>query len=280
MNIKKLLKAVSILALALCFTDAAFAQVALTQTTLASQVNGPALYAGTTTTIDQNIVLASVAGISAPVLPGTPVSVIYIGREAIGVFTVNTSTKIVGGFRGYLGTQAAPHASGDMVLIAQQYSTNSQYGANPIPSGFFPQDAPLFGGCTAANTPTTPWVNILTAAQWLCSGVTNTWVPGFGNPLVPILAAPTAAVASVAGATLPSGPLFHVTGTNAITSWTIPIGCNATAVGGCSFTVIPDAVFTWTAAGNIALAGTAVVNKALTFTWDAKNSKWVPSYIA
>jgi hypothetical protein len=58
------------------------------------------------------------------------------------------------------------------------------------------------------------------------------------------------------------------------------VGCAATAVGTCSFTIIPDGAFTWTTAGNIALAGTAVVNKALTFLWDAKNSKWVPNYIA
>jgi len=80
----------------------------------------------------------------------------------------------------------------------------------------------------------------------------------------------------VAGVTLPSGPLFHVTGTNAITGWTIPVG-----FAGGSFTVIPDAVFTWTAVGNIALAGTAVVSKALTFTYDGNAAKvWFPSYIA
>jgi hypothetical protein len=44
--------------------------------------------------------------------------------------------------------------------------------------------------------------------------------------------------------------------------------------------LIPTGVFTWTTAGNIALAGTAVVSKALTMTYDATTTKWYPSYIA
>lgn len=276
MNFKKfILSVVAVLALA----GMAFSQAAMTQTTLSGAVNGPSFYSGTTNITSGTVTLASCTGISAPILPGTPSSIIYVGREAMGVFAVNTTTCVMTVNRGYLGTQAAPHPNGDMVLYGANYAVTLATGANPVPSGLFSQDPPA-GACTAAGTPSTPWVNVLTGAQWLCSSVTGTWVPGFNNPLYPMAAAPTAAVASVAGATLPSGPLFHVTGTNAITSWTVPVGCNGTAVGGCSFTIIPDAVCTWTAAGNIALAGSCVVNKALTFTWDAKNSKWIPSYIA
>lgn len=256
-----------------------FGQAALTQTTLSSAVNGPTFYSGSPNTFSQTVTLASCTGIAAPILPGTPSSVIYVGREAMGVFAVNTTTCVLTVNRGYMGTQPAPHPSGDMVLFGPNYAVTVGTGGNPVPNGLFQQDPPP-GSCTAANTPTAPWVNVLTGAQWLCSTITNTWVPGFNNPLYPMSAAPTASVASVAGATLPSGPLFHVTGTNAITSWTVPVGCNATAVGGCSFTIIPDAICTWTNAGNIALGGSCVVNKALTFTWDAKNSKWIPSYIA
>lgn len=45
-------------------------------------------------------------------------------------------------------------------------------------------------------------------------------------------------------------------------------------------TLLPTAAFTWTAAGNIALAGTAVVGKALDFIYDPTAGKWYPSYIA
>ena len=123
----------------------------------------------------------------------------------------------------------------------------------------------------------TPFINIVTGRQWLQGlvGASGSfcWVPGWNNGLVP--PGPTAAVASAAGVVLPTGPLFHITGALAITGFTLPVGFT-----GGSFTVIPDGVFTWTAAGNIALAGTAVVSKALTFTWDANAAKWYPSYIA
>ena len=98
------------------------------------------------------------------------------------------------------------------------------------------------------------------------------WVAGFNNPEPN--KGPTAAVASAAGAILPSGPLFHVTGALAVTGFTIPVG-----FAGGSFVVIPDGAFTWTTAGNIAVAGTAVVNRALTFTWDSSVSKFNPSYV-
>lgn len=82
--------------------------------------------------------------------------------------------------------------------------------------------------------------------------------------------------ANVASATTitPSGALFHVTGTTAIATINIPF----TGYNG-SIKIIPDGIFTWTTAGNIALAGTAVVSKALIMTYDATTSKWYPSYI-
>lgn len=270
-------RAILAIALVLCLAGISEAQTALTQTTLSAAVSGPAMYSGTSVTIDSTVTLASVSGISAPTLPGTPVSVIYVGREAMGVFSVNTSTKQVGVLRGYLGTQASPHPSGDMVLVAPQYNVTAS-GGNPVPNGLFAQDPPQNGSCTVGNTPTTPWVNVLTGAQWLCSSITSTWVPGFNNPLNASSAVPTTAVASATSIT-PSGPLFHLTGTTAVTTITTPIGCNATAVGACEFVVIVD---TGTASqfgtgGNLEIAAaiTTLTGKAYTFTWDAKNSKWV-----
>jgi hypothetical protein len=114
-------------------------------------------------------------------------------------------------------------------------------------------------------------VDIRTSAQYLCSSVTGTWVAGWQNDL--LSNAPTAAVASAAGFITPSGPLFHVTGTAAITGFNIPVGF---AYG--SFTVIPDGAFTTTSANNIALGSTAVTSKALTFTYDPATGKFYPGY--
>jgi hypothetical protein len=49
--------------------------------------------------------------------------------------------------------------------------------------------------------------------------------------------------------------------------------------GGGSITLIPTGAFTWTTAGNIAVAGTAVVNRALTMVYDSGTAKWYPSYV-
>jgi hypothetical protein len=247
-------------------------------------VSGPAGYAGTSVNIDQVVFLASVTGISAPALPGSPVSVIYVGREAMGVFTVNTSLKSAGVFRGYMGTQAAPHPSGDMVLISNVYATNQAFGANPVPSGFYNTDPPAGGTCVPSGVPTTPWVNVTTGMQWLCSSDTLTWVPGFnyGIGAGGLANVPTAGTeASAAGTNAVLGPVFSISGTNAIVTFTPPVGFNATAVGGGCFTVIPKGIFTWTAAGNISVAGTTTaITQNVSFCWNPYTSKWVPSRVA
>lgn len=255
---------------------AAFGQTALTQTTISSAVSGASVYYGNgTTSIDTQVTLNSVTGVTAAAnaTTGQFTTYLYIDRELMGVIGVNTTTKVVTVVRGLSPTVAQDHVINTMVLISPAGGLVSQGG------GF--QTVDPQGNCTTASTMFTPWVNVQSGLQWLCSTITKTWVPGFGNPgnsQAPL--AVTVAVASAAGAILPSGPLFHVTGALAVTGFTVPVGFNGTAAGGGCFIIIPDGTFTWTTAGNIALAGTAVVNKQLQFCWDATNSKWVPSYIA
>jgi hypothetical protein len=83
-------------------------------------------------------------------------------------------------------------------------------------------------------------------------------------------------VASVAG-TQPAvtGYVTRISGTNAIVTLSLPYpGFQGTIV------LIPTGIFTWTAAGNIGLAGTAVVGKALHMTYLPATGKWYPNYIA
>lgn len=44
--------------------------------------------------------------------------------------------------------------------------------------------------------------------------------------------------------------------------------------------LLPTGIFTWTAAGNIAVLGTAVVGKALEMWYNQATGKWYPSYVA
>jgi hypothetical protein len=75
------------------------------------------------------------------------------------------------------------------------------------------------------------------------------------------------------------GAYFHLTGTVAMVTLTPPTGF----VGG-EITIVFDgsaAGLTWTAAGNIAVAGTATTAlSAVTFYFDPNTSKWYPSRLA
>lgn len=131
-----------------------------------------------------------------------------------------------------------------------------------------------FGACTASAVFASPWINIATGDQFLCSTILGAWGPGFQNRSLPTSAIVSTVVASAAGVILPSGPLFHVTGTAAITGFTVPVG-----LGRGGFCIIPDGAFTTTTAGNIAFASTAVVSKTICYTYDPNAAKpFFPSY--
>lgn len=237
-----------------------FAQTSLTFTSLNAAVTNSTSYVSVASTT------GIVAGTVLAIEDGTSGS--NRTNEAMYVVSVPTTGTVIQVVRGYDQTIPQAHISGALVLAGP---TTAFYEYDPA------------GSCTATNQPYTPYVNLKTGNQWLCSTITNSWVPGFFNTDAPN--GVTAAVASVAGATLPSGPLFHVTGTNAITAWGSSTsvglaggGGSKTDVVGSSFCVIPDAIFTTTATNNIALASTAVVNKILCFVFDQTNKKYVPSY--
>jgi len=245
------------LAVVLAFAFSAFGQTALTQTRLSAAV---------TTSSTRTVVVASATGITAPT---TAQTYIFVDGELMFVNAVSGTTLTVQ--RGASGTAAVPHIANARVLAGpgQAFIGYDPSGACTNGQGLF-----LYS----------PIVSYKDGLQWLCSTVTGEITPGFGNG-APSNADVTTAVASVAGATKPSGPLFHVTGTNAITAWGSSTTVGAVGMGGGTsdaqgepFCVIPDAIFTTTATNNIALATTAVVNKTLCYTWDGTNKKYTPSY--
>lgn len=259
------------------FGGVSYAQKSLSQTTLSSAQNGDQPNSGASAQFDTFVNLASGTGITLS-QNGQPVTILYIDQEAESVLQ-NPSGTIFTVLRGQFGTRVAAHASGTMVLfqiVSPQFAGFSGGGGLQV------VDPPVNGACTAANTLVTPWVNMISGDQWLCSSLTGTWVPGWHNKFQSGNEEVTAAVASAAGLITPSGPLFHITGALAITGFNTAtggmIGFNATAVGGGQICVIPDGTFTTTTANNIALASTAVVNKELCWVWDATNQKFIPTY--
>lgn len=258
-------------------------QAFLGQTTLSAAVQGQYLgsVSGANVPAPTLVQVASVTSIVG-ITPNLSITAsqpnqtyIYVGREQMRVTAVNGTALTV--VRGVNGTVAVPHPSGDMVLFGP-----SRFFYVMDPGGIPTANGGISGvACTQANVQVSPWLNVRTGAQWLCSSVTGTWVPGWNNSGQDNLAA-TASVASVAGTTIPSGPLFTMTGTNAIVNFGTPVGFNATASGGGCFVAIPTAIWTWTAAGNIATAGTVTAGNSVpvTFCWNALTSKWVPSRIS
>ena len=87
-----------------------------------------------------------------------------------------------------------------------------------------------------------------------------------------IQTAPTIASATTIA---PTALITFVSGTTAVANITVP---QALLQTGGQITLIPTGIFTTTTAGNIALATTAVVSKALIMTYDATTTKWYPSY--
>jgi hypothetical protein len=211
-----------------------------------------------------NLTLASVTNVvvtnsQASPNVGTVLYIVDPGQikgDLCNVTAVNTTTKVVGVRCGMGGSIHTAHVNAALVIIS-------------LTGNIKPKDPQ--GSCVTASTNETPWINSITGAEWLCSTITLSWVPGWDNPY----ASPgvTTLVASVAGATAINSPLQHINGTNAITSFTMSVGWN-----GNNFCVIPDAAFTTTATNNILKASTAVAAKTLCFQWDATNSGFTPSY--
>lgn len=269
----KLLPLIAFLAIA-PLSHAQSAQNNFTMTTLGAAIGGGSVNVGTPApTIVQVVSATNIVGLAPNLQPTASQpqqTSIYVDRELMSVVAVNGTVLTV--VRGQGGTVAVPHAKGAMVLAGYPFwfSVNDPGGSGGF-SGISNE------ACTGSNTIVGPRLNTRTGAQWICSTITATYVPGFNNSLVPMAAAVTTAVAS--GTTItPSGPLFHLTGTTPVTTITTPVGCNATAVGGCSFTVIADTGTSsmFGTGGNLEIGAaiTTLTGNQYVFVWDATSSKW------
>ena len=170
-----------------------------------------------------------------------------LGTPASGVLSSCTGLPVGTGISG-LGTGVA-------TFLATPSSANLRTALT---------DETGTGSAVFATTPTlvTPVIGAATGTSLSLSG----------------FSAVSAAAPTIASATTiaPTTPIVFVSGTTAVVNITAaaPI-----STGGGTITLIPTGAFTWTAAGNIAVLGTAVVNRALTMTYDTTTTKWYPSYV-
>ncbi len=188
---------------------------------------------------------------------GSALYIVDVGQtqgELVQVISISSTTATV-----RRAQKASAHASGAMVLVA----TNANWFYTTDPQG----------SCVTASTYVNLWLNNITGSRWKCSSQTLTWVPYFGNHQNDAQLLTATATASVAGATAIIGPLVEISGTEAITSFTMPVGWN-----GEGFCVLPTAAFTTVAGNNIAEATTADANQTLCYVWNARAAAFAASY--
>jgi hypothetical protein len=229
------------------------------QTVLTTTTTGAAIADGGVTAVT----VAATTGITAP---GTGATQVYllIDKELLTVRNING--LVVGVVRGQQGTRATPHVTASIVTVVPVGSV-----INYVPNG----------QCLRTNLTTVPTivggtgsgVQFFAGSQWDCLGVTTAgmWVMTSDNG-TGVLGSTMASTAGTLGAF--TGTILTVSGALAVTGFTNPAGVQP----GWRVSIVPSGTFTWTAANNIILAGTAVVGKLLEFVWNG--AKWVPSYIA
>ena len=179
-----------------------------------------------------------------------------IGRNAGGSITTGAKNTIIGNYSGNQGGLDIRTASNYVVLSDGDGNPRAYWnGANATFNG----DLTLTGTLSLA---TLSVVGALSATSLTTSTFTA-------------LSGGTNTIASATSIT-PVKSINFISGTAAIeTIVTQPpiTGANGTII------LIPTGAFTWTTAGNIAIAGTAVVGKALHMTFSGSTSKWYPSYV-
>lgn len=138
---------------------------------------------------------------------------------------------------------------------------------------------------TVTYTDAATWYIANSPANGTNVTVTNPWslwvdngnVRFDGNEVAGGLLATSAAAPTIASAATiaPTTRIVFVSGTTQINTITAPAPISS---GGGQITLIPTGLWTTGTTGNIAIATTAVVSRALIMTYDATTTKWYPSY--
>ena len=241
------------LAIALLFTLSPALQAqgtALTATTLSVAI---------TSTSATTLTLTSATGVTVQGTQGNFVTVLYVGKELIGVKSLVSGTTY-NVQRGLQGTRPLTYPALTPVLLGAPTGNffSADYSAEQVPGA----------SCTASQNPTLPLVYLKSGHMLDCLGSQWVLTNSMERPVV------GSTVASPAGVMAATGNIFTVSGTNAITGITVPNGF----ASGMSLYLIPSGAFTTTTATNIGLASTGVVGKTLIMTWNALAGKWYPSY--
>jgi len=215
--------------------------------------NGPTTFASTVVTFG-NSVLASTIGVGTGAASTAVTKTVNIGTGSLAVATTNVT---IGSALGL----------GSLNLYPSTATTTLSIGEGSTLSGATKRL--YIGGSGLSGSTTQIIIGGTVAGSCLiaigdCFSVFNGLV-GNASTTTPTIASATT-IAPVNQTVFISGtvPVVNITAATGFMSYQI--------------TLIPKGAFTTTTAGNIALASTAVVNKALIMTYDSTTLKWYPSY--
>ena len=210
-----------------------------------------------------------------------------LGTPQSGTLTNCTGLPVASGISGLGANVATFLATPTSANLAS--AVTGETGTGALVFGTSPTiasptlSAPILGTVTSGNISACTSTSMVLTTPVLgtpASGVLDncTGSPTFTNVKFSGLQATTAAAPTIASATTiaPTKPITFISGTTAIVNITAPAPIST---GGGTIVFIPTGAFTWTAAGNIAVLGTAVVNRALSLTYDVTTAKWYPSYV-
>lgn len=169
--------------------------------------------------------------------------------------TISGSAQFTGSIFNAQGSAAAPSYT---------------FSGTHFTTGFYQTNTPAIGvaisGAAAGTFQNTGWNGAVVGTTISASGLRTYTVPDNVSASVPTVAS--------SGTIAITTPIAFVSGVTTISTITAPAGLT----NGGQITIIPTGIFATNTAGNIALASTAVVSKALIMTYSASTAKWYPSY--
>lgn len=226
--------------------------------------SGIATFLGTPTSANLAAALTDETGSGSAVFSTSPTLV----TPTIGVATATTVNKV---------TITAPATSATLTIAnSKTLTANSSLTLAGVDAKTLTVNNSLTLAGTDATVMTFPSTSATVARTDAAQTFTGDQTYS-GSQIVAGLRATSAAAPTIASATTiaPTTQIVFISGTAAIATITPP---SPISLGGGQIILIPTGIFTTTTAGNIALASTAVVSKALTMVYDVTTAKWYPSY--
>jgi hypothetical protein len=232
----------------------------------------------TTSTGSGNNVLSTSPTLVTPIL-GTPTSGTLTNATGLPISTgvSGLGTNIATALAVNVGTAGAPVINGGVLGTPSSGTVTNLTGTASI----------NINGTVGATTPATG--NFTTLTENSVATVIQTDIGTGANEIplnqylgklayedtVGLFATLNPAPTIASAATIqPLAPITFISGTTTINTITVP----SEFVGGGQITLIPTALWSTGTSGNIAIATTGVVSKALILSYDATTTKWYPSY--